>query len=204
MHLVESHQGRDLGVPAGIVDLVARLAAHHTPTYDHSFAVAGLARALAWELGIDAVQREEIVLAGLVHDIGKLSLDATLLDAARALAPTERERIVRQADRGARLLRRRGEFGLAAIVDHLRERYDGSGIRGIRGIAVPLTARIVAVANAYEGLLSGRPYRPGLTREAALAIVLARSGTWFDPKVVAALERRERGYGNRMPFLRYR
>jgi putative two-component system response regulator len=204
MHLVELHPGREIGVPAGIVDLVARLAAHHTPTYDHSFAVAGLARALAWELGIDAAPREEIVLAGLVHDIGKLSIDETLLDSARALAPIERERVVGHTSRGARLLRRRGAYDLAAIVEPLRERFDGTGPRNVRGIAIPLATRIVAVANAYEGLRTGRPYRAGLQAQAALADIAARSGTWFDPKVVAALDRRERGYGTRMPFLRSR
>jgi putative two-component system response regulator len=204
MHSSELHPGHGSGVPAGIVDLVARLAAHHSRTYDHSFAVAGLARALAWELGIDATAREEIVIAGLVHDIGKLSLDETLLDAPRPLAPIERERIARHTERGARLLRRRGAFALAAIVEDLREWYDETGRRGVRGIAIPLATRIVAVANTYEGLITGRPYRRSLTPHAALAFLVARSGTRFDPNVVAALERREGGYGGRMPFLRFR
>jgi HD-GYP domain-containing protein (c-di-GMP phosphodiesterase class II) len=120
------------------------------------------------------------------------------------LTPIERARITRHTAHGARLLRRRGAFGLAAIVEQTRERYDGTGVRGMRGIAIPLAARIIAVANAYEGLLTGRPYRPGSTAREALGVIAARSGTWFDPKVAAALERRERGFGARMPFLRFR
>ncbi len=192
MHLVAPPISRAEGIPIGVVQLMNRLAEHHAPTYDHSFAVAGLARALSLQLGIEPNTRSEIVLAGLVHDIGKVSLDELLLDAPRALTSIERERVIRHPARGARLLRRRGEYGLATIVEAQRERFDGSGLHAMRGKHIPLATRIVAVANAFEGLVSGRPYRPGLSAEGALAVVRHRSGTEFDPDVVAALERRER------------
>jgi putative nucleotidyltransferase with HDIG domain len=201
MHLVAPHPVVGTGFPLGVVDLIARLAAHHLATYDHAFAVAGLSRSLAWELGIDPTAREEVVLGGLVHDIGKLSLDETMLDSPYALTPIERERVLRHPSRGARLLRRHGEFRLASVVEQYHERFDGSGQKGLRGKNILLAARVVAVANAFDGLVTGRPYRPALSIKGALRTVAARSGTWYDPDVVGALHRRENGVGLRMPFL---
>jgi HD-GYP domain-containing protein (c-di-GMP phosphodiesterase class II) len=120
-----------------------------------------------------------------LHDIGKLEVDRAILDKPGALDPEELEEIRTHPERGARMIRRvRSLRPSLNCVLHHHERWDGSGYpHGLGGDAIPLEARILAVADAYDAMTSQRPYREPRTREEALAEVERCAGSQFDPQI---------------------
>jgi HD-GYP domain-containing protein (c-di-GMP phosphodiesterase class II) len=130
-------------------------------------------------------------IAGLLHDVGKAEVSVELLRKTAALSQGEEEQLRAHTTRGAALVKPVGGI-LAAIADTVEahhEKYDGTGYRGMGGEDIPLLARIVAVADAFDALLSDRPYRKGVGVPEALASIAASAGADFDPKVVAGLQR---------------
>ncbi|MGE5620324.1 MAG: HD-GYP domain-containing protein [Sphingomonadaceae bacterium] len=158
-------------------------------TYGHCRRVAELASMLAVAIGLPEEERRTLERAALLHDIGKLGVpDSTL----RKLTPLDRDdaSVIRQhPELGYRMLsglRFLGD-GLLAIRYH-HERYDGTGYPfRLAGEQIPLLARILAVADAYDAITSDRPYRHALSRTKALEELARCAGTHFDPTVVAAL-----------------
>jgi len=125
--------------------------------------------------------------AGRVHDVGKIIVSPEILEKPGRLNKWEFEEIQRHAAFGARLVASLGDPALTAIVRHHHERLDGSGYPDrLRGAEIPLAARIVAVADAFDALTSCRPYREAQSPAAASEVIRAESGTTFDPRVVAA------------------
>jgi putative two-component system response regulator len=150
--------------------------------------VAVTAQALARLMGLDAEDQEIAYHAGLLHDIGQIGLPEELLNRQGSLSPDEFAQIQKHTVLGAELT---GPFRpatvLAPAIRHHHERWDGTGYPDkLQGPAIPLMARIVAVADAFHAMVTDRPYRPRHSVAKALEILAAGSGTQWDPRLVAA------------------
>ncbi len=151
----------------------------------HAQAVSWLAMQIAKRMGFSQAEIEEIRLAGLLHDIGKLHVPLHILDKPESLTEEEYETMKSHAAMGERML---GPFkmkGVGRIVRHHHERYDGKGYPdGLAGDKIPLGARIVAVAECFEEMVSERPYKNASTFAEVRAELRRCSGMQFDPTVV--------------------
>jgi putative nucleotidyltransferase with HDIG domain len=153
---------------------------------DHSEAVSRLAARIAMQTGLPQVETEEIRLAGLVHDIGKIHVPEYVLKKPTLLTAEEFEIMRSHAAWGAEILEPLNVKAIERIVRHHHERLDGKGYPdGLAGDRIPLGARIVTVAECIHNMLSDLRYKSARTFEDALAELRRCSGTQFDPKVVA-------------------
>ncbi len=170
-------------------DVLLRTLAEDEPALlAHAREVAGLAAGVAHALGLDRGGREEVARAAELHDVGKLAIPAEILAKPGPLAADERELMRGHTLAGEAMicaapsLRR-----VALLVRASHERWDGLGYPdGLRGEAIPLGARIVAVCDAYSAMCEDRPYGHVLSEAEALAELRRCSGTQFDPRVVRA------------------
>jgi putative nucleotidyltransferase with HDIG domain len=170
--------------------LVATLDARDQYTAGHSAAVAIYARDIARRMGLSEEQQELIHLCGLVHDIGKIGLPAGLLEKPGPLTLEERRQMEQHSEIGERILRNVDDYSeIADVVRSHHERIDGMGYPdGIRGEEIPVLARIIGVADAYDAMTSDRPYRDALPSRVARMRLAQAVGTQFDTAVVAAFE----------------
>lgn len=127
----------------------------------------------------------DLRLAGLLHDVGKIGVPDSVLLKKDTLLPEEIALIRKHPDKGVRILAKLASTDLYPIVDAVRyhhERYDGTGYpEGLSGKSIPLFARIIAIADSFDAMITDRPYRLGLGNAAALAEVRKFAGTQFDP-----------------------
>lgn len=174
------------------IDAVLALAravdARDTYTADHSERMARWAEAVAERLGCPPPEVREVRWAALLHDIGKLGVPDAVLRKPGPLTPDEWEVIRRHPVLGEEILRPvRRLAGVARLVRHHQERWDGTGYPdGLRGEQIPLGARILAVVDAYTAMTDQRPYRAARSHEEAVAELRRCAGTQFDPAVVDA------------------
>ena len=170
--------------------LVAALDARDQYTAGHSAAVAVYARDIARRLGLSEEEQHLAHLCGLVHDVGKVGLPAGLLEKPGALTLEERRRMEEHSEIGERILGKVDDYAeIARIVRHHHERMDGNGYPDrLPGPAIPLLSRILAVADAYNAMTSGRPYRDAMPSRVARFRLAQAAGTQFDTSVVAAFE----------------
>jgi len=155
-------------------------------TAHHSLRVAHLAERLAARLGQPADEAWLIFLCGRLHDIGKCAIANQILLKPSSLEPQERAEMSRHAALGAQMLMHFPDFrdGASYIRAH-HERYDGRGYPdGLARNQIPLGARIIAVADAYDAMTSDRPYRQALPQAEAVRRLLAGAGSQWDPRVV--------------------
>jgi len=153
----------------------------------HSQAVSWLAIQIASQAGLSQDQVDEIHLGGLLHDIGKFALPERVFTKPTLLTAEEYEIMKSHAARGAKILEPLDVKAIERIVRHHHERYDGTGYPdGLAGDEIPLGARIVAVAECFEDMVSDLGYKTPRTFEDAVAEFRRCSGTQFDPDVVAA------------------
>ena len=152
----------------------------------HSKRVGQLCAAIGTALGLKDEDIGELRTVGLMHDIGKIAIDDRILNRPEALVESEWLEIKRHPEIGYKILSSVNEFApLAEYVLAHHERWDGNGYpRGLKGEKIPLEARIIAVADAYDAMTSDRPYRLGLSQDAALAEIKRNAGTQFDPVIV--------------------
>jgi diguanylate cyclase (GGDEF)-like protein len=156
-------------------------------TGSHSERVSELAARIATRLGADAELIELTRLAGSLHDLGKLAIPEEILRKPAALTESERLVLERHPQIGFRMLESLGVDPVADWVLHHHERWDGTGYpEGLSGDAIPLGARIIFVADAFDAMTSDRVYRQRLSLEQALAELDRCAGTQFDPGVVSA------------------
>ncbi|GAB6842642.1 putative two-component system response regulator [Methylorubrum rhodinum] len=174
-----------------IIALLMRAAEHRdTDTGDHIARVAAYATVIARNLGLPDSEVARIGLASTMHDVGKIGLSDSILLKNGPLSAEERSEMQKHADRGRRILQGSSSevVQLAAeIAASHHERWDGTGYpSGLKGEAIPLGGRIVAVADVFDALVSERPYKKPWTPDAAAAFLQENAGTHFDPACVAA------------------
>jgi HD-GYP domain-containing protein (c-di-GMP phosphodiesterase class II) len=172
--------------------LMQRLAEKDESTEEHTRRVAMRAVQVGEELGLPPGRLRALAIGGLLHDIGKLSVPTRILQKPAALEEDEFAVIKRHPDWGIKLLRELGSFNSSAqeLVHSHHERLDGKGYpRGLNASSIGLDTRILTVCDVYDALVSPRVYRAAWSQEAALALLRDESGSAFDERCVAALER---------------
>ncbi len=152
--------------------------------------VNGLAERVARGLGLDGALAERVRLAALVRDVGMQMLPGAIVEKSGPLTEPEWEEVRRHPELGAGMLGGAAFEDVRGWVVHHHERWDGKGYPyGLAGGEIPLEARVLSVVDAYEAMISERPYRPALRSEAACQEIFASAGKRYDIAVVAAFRR---------------
>lgn len=154
---------------------------------DHSERVGELCRTIARELKLSKSEVDKIRVAGLLHDIGKIGIDETILNKPGKLGAAEWELMKLHSAKGSAILEKTTEYNdIADIVLLHHERYDGFGYpHGLKSDAIPLGARIIAIADAFDTMTSERTYKVAMEKEEAREEIRSCSGTHFDPEIVS-------------------
>ncbi len=171
------------------VEVVSILSEMRDPyTTGHESRVARLAVAIGAKLGMDSNRQEGLRVAASMHDVGKITIPAEILSKPGKLTPIEYQMIKGHAQAGYDVLKGvKFPWPVAEVALQHHERMDGSGYpQGLKGEAILLEARIIAVADVVEAMSSHRPYRAGLGIDKALAEIEGGTGTAYDPDVVNA------------------
>ncbi len=174
----------------GVAEALLRaLAAHDAETARHSQAVRGLVHLLADGLALSLPLLIEVERVALLHDVGKIGVPAILLRKDELLTPAEWAVIRQHPATGEGIVHAIPDLGAVAIaIRHHHERWDGTGYPDrLSGEAIPYSARLVALADAYETMRAGRPYRQALSRTDAIAELQRGAGTQFDPSLLPLL-----------------
>lgn len=156
-------------------------------THGHIRRVQRLAVGLAQSVGVhDEIQIKAIEAAALLHDMGKLAIPEFILNKPGRLTPSEFDVMKQHANIGADILGSiHFPYPVVPIVRHHHEAWDGSGYPDkLKGVSIPLGARILSVVDCFDALTSDRPYRPALSVEDAISVLVQRRGTMYDPLVV--------------------
>jgi putative nucleotidyltransferase with HDIG domain len=189
----EVHLDRLNGLYLSTIETLATaIDAKDEVTHGHIRRVQGASVALAREMGItDASIIKAIEAAGLLHDTGKIAVPEHILNKPGRLTPAEFEKMKLHAPIGADILSSIDfPYPVVPIVRHHHENWDGTGYPdGLRGTDIPIGARILSVVDCFDALTSDRPYRPAMSEEDAMRIVLERRGTMYDPLVVDTFAR---------------
>jgi putative nucleotidyltransferase with HDIG domain len=158
--------------------------------HKHSRRVSRHAAGTARRMSMHGAEIALLETAALLHDVGKLNTPTAILEKRGPLDDAEREVMREHVTEGATLVETLGDPRLTAIVRHHHERFDGGGYPShLKGDEIPLGARVVAVADAFDAITSARPYRDGVQDKRALDVLHEESGHQFDPEVVDAFVR---------------
>jgi len=176
------------GYSKPIAELVEAIEWKDLYTHGHVRRVASYAVMIGKELGLSTLDLRNLALGAQMHDVGKIGVPDNILCKPSKLTPEEFEVIKEHANRGYEIARSVKALEPASEAIHLHhERWDGAGYPlGLSGEAIPLHARVVAVADAYDAMTSGRVYQPAINDGAAFAELRRCEGTHFDPKCVEA------------------
>jgi len=176
--------------------LAAAVDAKDPSTQNHSQKVSSYAVALAEALQMDPAAVEGIRLAALLHDVGKVGIPESILNKSGPLNPDEWELMKQHVEHGARILQPcRGAQLIQAMILHHHEFFDGSGYpRALIGEAIPLGARIIAIADAYDTITSSRTYKRARSAEEGLAEIERCAAAQFDPELVSVFVETIRGF----------
>ena len=168
--------------------LVSAIDAKDDYTRGHSIRVALVARCIADEMGWPTDRREKLYLAGLLHDVGKIGVPDEILKKTGPLDGEEQELIRKHPDFGWTILHQLEDLQhvLPGVVHH-HEEFEGTGYPDrLAGHNIPIEGRVIAVADAYDAIVSDRAYRKGRSHDQAIKIIKSGSGTQWDPVVVDA------------------
>lgn len=159
-------------------------------TQSHSYRVSVIASMIAEEMSCPDEEVENVRVAALLHDLGKLGVSSEVLLNIRKLTSDEREHMKTHARRGADILQPLGGkvLDILPFILYHHEKYDGSGYHHMIGEEIPLGARIIAVADVFDALISDRPYRKGVSPLHAKKEIMENVGIHFDPEVIRAFE----------------
>jgi len=183
-----AEEGRPGVQIATVVSLAEALDLRDGGTARHSHTVGRYAELMARRLGLPEERVERVRLAGIVHDVGKIAVSDAILQKVGSLDDAEWAEMRKHPETGARLLAGTGLEDICAWVVAHHERPDGDGYPlGLRQEQIPVEARILAAADAYEAMTSDRPYRLSLGIDRAREELRRGAGTQFDPAVVEAL-----------------
>ncbi len=152
----------------------------------HSTRLAEWGMRVGQELGLDEDALRNLEVAALLHDVGKVGIPDAILRKPGRLDPEEYALMKKHPEYGWAVLRMLPGFERAALdILHHHESYDGTGYpAGLKGAEIPIVSRIVSVIDAFDAMVSSRPYRKGLAFEEAVRRLILASGTQFDPTVV--------------------
>jgi response regulator RpfG family c-di-GMP phosphodiesterase len=171
--------------------MVFALEAKDAGTSGHSQKVADISVEIAKEMHLPPESIDNIALAGLIHDIGKIGITESILNNREALTEEEKQQVQQHPDIGVRIM---GpvidDEEILLSIRHHHECFDGSGYPDrLKGYQIPLGARIITVADAFEAMTAERPYRQAVSREDACRELIRCKLTQFDPEVVDAFLR---------------
>jgi len=184
----EQHLGELRQTYFGLLTILQQFISNDKYTHNHSYRVALYASALAARMGFDQERIDDVRAAALLHDVGKLETSRDLLHKAANLTPEEMAEMRKHVQKGVAMLEPVGgslRRVLPIILAH-HDKFDGSGYGPSKGEEIPLEARVLAVADAYDTLTSDRPYRRAVSPFEARQIIVSSAGTNFDPAVVDA------------------
>ena len=185
MEMEDRYRRQALAMACALVSLVDLRDAY---TGSHSTRVGELTRATGLRLGLPDAQLDNVVMASLLHDIGKVGVPDLVLLKRGKLTPEEFDHVRKHPELGWSALKNIEDFKpVSLIVLHHHERMDGGGYPGgLKGNAIPLGSRIIAVADSYDALTTDRPYRPARTKQQAIDELLRCVDTQFDSRVLTA------------------
>jgi putative nucleotidyltransferase with HDIG domain len=175
----------------GLLQILSQIISNDKFTQNHSYRVSVYATQIASEMGFTEQKIEDIRAAALLHDIGKLETSRGILYKAAKLNDEEYSEMKTHVRKGVTLLAPvSGSLGriLPIILAH-HDRFDGTGYNQSQGEDIPLEARVLAVADVYDAMISDRPYRQGCSPFEARDTIVKGAGKDFDPAVVSAFER---------------
>ncbi len=157
----------------------------------HSQRVSWYAVRLVGAMSLPEDEVERIRIGGLMHDIGIIGVpDHIIHKPGKQFTPQEQAKMRQHAAVGAEIIKPLAILGVAEMVRHHHENHDGSGYPdGLKGKEIPLGSRVIAVADAFDDLVTDRPCQKAVALEEALAVIREHAGTQFDWMVVDALER---------------
>ncbi len=172
----------------GVVEIMAKfIDSVDRYTENHSRRVADYAVLIARAMELPPGEVEDIRVGAFLHDVGKIDVSTDVLRKASGLSSEEYAEMKLHVDKGEQLVRSVGGIlkHVIPMVAYHHERWDGSGYKGLVGENIPFGARIIAVADTYDAIVTDRAYRDGRTHEQAVAIIQSEAGKQFDPRVVA-------------------
>jgi len=150
----------------------------------HSRRTTEIALAIGEDINLPPEVLEDLRWGALLHDVGKLTVDPDILNKPGKLTPEEYRHIMAHTVTGSNTVKPIGNKGIADIISHHHDHYDGSGLGQVAaGKDIPLGARILAVADAFDAMTSERPYRAGMSNEEAIEEIRQGRGTQFDPVI---------------------
>jgi len=185
---IEEQTGEIRKLFLGAIEALAfALEAKDHYTGGHSRRVTEIALAIGTELGLSAKDMEDLRWGSLLHDVGKIAVDQHIQNKPGGLTSEEYEHIMIHAHVGADIVRPLVNKEIVEIIEHHHDYYDGSGHNQVVvGTDIPLGARILTVADAFDALTSNRPYRPAMSKVKALDEIQRCMKTQFDPVVINA------------------
>ncbi|MGE5396372.1 MAG: PocR ligand-binding domain-containing protein [Chitinophagales bacterium] len=169
-----------------ILSLENTLWARSHETKEHCERIRCIAQTIGQAIALPDSEMDNIKLVSLLHDIGKIAIPNNILDKPGKLSPEEWETIRKHPETGYRIALSSPDIApIADAILYHHERWDGNGYpMGLRGDEIPLISRIIAIADAYDVMINGRPYQKAHTREKVLEELAACAGTQFDPQLV--------------------
>jgi putative nucleotidyltransferase with HDIG domain len=174
----------------GVLQILNQFVGNDKFTQNHSYRVSVYATTMAEEMRLTVDQVEDVRAAAMLHDIGKLEISRDILYKAARLDDDETTEMRTHVEKGVRILSPVGgslRRILPIILAH-HDKFDGSGYHPSKGEEIPIEARIITVADAYDAMISDRPYRKGISPIEARDQIVKATGSTFDPAVVKAFE----------------
>jgi putative nucleotidyltransferase with HDIG domain len=172
----------------GVLMILRHFISKDKYTENHSYRVSIYAARIAARMELGPERVEDVRAAALLHDIGKLDISRDLLYKAARLSKDEFEEMKKHVDKGVEILESVGgslRRVLPIVLSH-HDKYDGSGYTPLTGDQIPIEARVIAVADAFDAMTSDRPYRKAMSAYEAKEVLLKGAGKDFDPAVVHA------------------
>lgn len=167
-----------------LIYLINFMRKHRPEIYQHSIRVAILAERIATEMNLEPCEKENLLRGCFLHDLGKIMLPIEVLEQAAPLTPHQWRMIKLHPQVGTDLVHNISDFEepVFEIILHHHERWDGQGYpHGLKENDIPLLARICSVADAFDAMMSDRPYRPSLSLEQVKQELRRNSAIQFDP-----------------------
>lgn len=179
------------------------IAKRDSETGIHNYRVTWIAIRIAEEMGVDPKKIKPLIIGSLLHDVGKIAISDNILLKPGKLSADEMQIMKTHVIHGEDIVKNMGWLHSAYdVVSGHHERWDGSGYpRGLKNEAIPLTARIFAVADVFDALCNKRPYKPALSYQDAIATIEKEYATHFDPKVVKAFSNIAQSLYDRLDLL---